>query len=47
MNSEYQTPPPIQTPLYTTTVLPAKSDSSVMFCFQSYHGIIIDRSLVY
>ena len=27
------------------TVLPAKSDSDVMFCVQSYHGLIIDRSL--
>ena len=29
------------------TVLPAKSDSDVMFCFQSYQGLIIDESLVY
>ena len=29
------------------TVLPAKSDSNVMFCLQSYQGFIIDRSLVY
>ena len=29
------------------TVLPAKSDSNVMFCLQSYSGFIIDRSLVY
>ena len=29
------------------TVLPAKSDSDVMFCLQSFHGLIIDRSLVY
>ena len=29
------------------TVLPAKSDSDAMFCFQSYQGLIIDRSLVY
>ena len=28
-------------------VLPSKSDSGVMFCLQSYHGLIIDRSLVY
>ena len=28
------------------TVLPAKSDSEVMFCIQSYKGLIIDRSLV-
>ena len=31
----------------TFTVLPANSDSDVMFCLQSYHGLIIDRSLVY
>ena len=29
------------------TVLPAKSDSDVIFCLQSYQGLIIDRSLVY
>ena len=29
------------------TVLPAKSDSYVMFCLQSYQGLISDRSLVY
>ena len=29
------------------TVLPAKSDSDVMFCLQCYPGLIIDRSLVY
>ena len=29
------------------TVLPAKSDSDVMFCLQSDHGLIVDRSLVY
>ena len=28
-----------------TTVLPAKSDSEVIFCLQSYQGL--DRSLVY
>ena len=28
-------------------ILPAKSDSEVMFCLQSYQGLIIDRSLVY
>ena len=28
-------------------VLLAKSDSDVMFCLQSYQGLIIDRSLVY
>ena len=32
---------------YTCTVVPAKSDSDVMFCLQSYQGLIIDRSLVY
>ena len=30
-----------------TTVLPAKSDSDIMFCLHSYQGLIIDRSLVY
>ena len=30
----------------TTSVLPAKSDSNVMFCLQSYQGLKIDRSLV-
>ena len=30
------------------TVLPAKNDSDIMFCLQSYQGlIVIDRSLVY
>ena len=29
------------------TVLPAKSDSDIMFCLQSYQGLMIDRSLVY
>ena len=29
------------------TVLPAKSDSDVKFCLQSYQGLMIDRSLVY
>ena len=29
------------------TVLPAKSDSDVMFCLQIYQRFIIDRSLVY
>ena len=29
------------------TVLLAKSDSAIMFCKQSYQGLIIDRSLVY
>ena len=31
----------------TLIVLPAKSDSDVMFCLQSYQGLRIDRSLVY
>ena len=30
-----------------TTFLQGKSDSDVMFCLQSYQGLIIDRSLVY
>ena len=29
------------------TVLPANSDSGVMFCLQSYQGLRIDISLVY
>ena len=29
------------------TVLPAKSDSDVIFCLQHYQGLIIVRSLVY
>ena len=29
------------------TVLPAKTDSDVMFCLQHYQGLSIDRSLVY
>ena len=31
---------------YIVTVLPAKSNSGVMFCLQSYQGLIIDGSLV-
>ena len=31
----------------TYTVLPAESDSEVMYCLQSYQALIIDRSLVY
>ena len=30
-----------------STVMLAKSDSDVMFCLQSYWGLIIDRSHVY
>ena len=30
-----------------TTVLPAKSDSGIMFCLQSYQGLMINRSVVY
>ena len=33
--------------MLVSTVLPAKSDSDVMFCLQSYQGLRIDRSLVY
>ena len=33
--------------LMHATVLPAMSDSEVMFCLQSYQGLIIDRPLVY
>ena len=29
------------------TVLPAMSDSDVMFCLQRYQGLLIDRPLVY
>ena len=29
------------------TVLPARNDSHLMFCLQSYQGLRIDRSLVY
>ena len=29
------------------TVLPTKSDSGVMFCLHSYHGLRINRSLMY
>ena len=29
------------------TVLPAKSDSDIMFCLHGYQGLRIDRSLVY
>ena len=29
------------------TAVPAKSDSDVMFCLQSYQGLRIHRSLVY
>ena len=32
---------------YTLTVLLAKRDSEVLFCLQSYQGLVIDRSLVY
>ena len=33
--------------LINSSVLPAKSDSDVMFGLQSYQGLIIDRSFVY
>ena len=33
--------------IYQITVVPAKSDSDVMFCLQSYQGLKIDRSLEY
>ena len=32
---------------FSPNVLPAKSDSDVMFCLQSYQGLRIDRSHVY
>ena len=34
-------------PVSIFTVVPTESDSDVMFCLQSYQGLIIDRSLVY
>ena len=37
----------ISSNMEVTTVLPAKSDSDVMFCLQSYQALRIDRSLVY
>ena len=30
-----------------TTILPAKSDSDVMFCLQCYQRLITDKSLVH
>ena len=33
--------------MFPNTVLPAKSDSDVMFCLQSYQGLIFIRSRVY
>ena len=39
--------PPAPMSVMSRTVLPAKSDSDVMFCLQSYYGFIIDISLVY
>ena len=33
--------------IYPVTILPAKSDSDVTFCLQSYQGLRIDKSLVY
>ena len=32
---------------HTRTVVPAKSDSDIMFCLQSYQAFRIDRSLLY
>ena len=37
----------IKTIIGITTVLPAKSDSDVMFCLQSYQGFRINISLAY
>ena len=34
------------TAVCTGTVMPVKSDSDVMFCLQSYQGLIIDISFV-
>ena len=38
---------PKQSVLYLFTVLPAKSDSDVMFYLQSYQGLILDRRLIF
>ena len=41
---------PLANPLLSVskyTVLPAKSDSDIMFCLQSYPGLRIDIPLVY
>ena len=32
--------------MFLGTALPAKSDSDLMFCLQSYQGLIIDKSFV-
>ena len=40
---KYKYKPNISVLQYTSTVLPVKSDSDVMFCLQSYQGLIIDR----
>ena len=37
----------IKNTVHYDTVLPAKSDRDVMFCLQSYQGLIIDISLLY
>ena len=37
----------VTTQITSTTALPAKNDSDVMFSLQSYQGLIIKRSLVY
>ena len=33
--------------IFFITVVPTKSDSDVMFCLQSYQGLIINKSLVH
>ena len=33
--------------ILTASLLPAKSDSGVMFCLQTYQRLRIDRSLAY
>ena len=38
-------PVKLDTKRHSPTVMPTKSDSDIMFCLQSYHGLIIDRSL--
>ena len=36
----------IYLPVVSATVLPAKSDSDIKFCLQSYHRLRMDRSKV-
>ena len=41
------TGPNFQKLMFNSTVMLPKSESGVMFCFQSYQGLRIDRGLVY